>query len=482
MKQKILILLGIAVLCVPKGFSQDPFHQYFIEKTMRLDYLHCGTSDKEWFAYDEILRENTWAGCYDKLVDTLDLGKYRFEVTDNASGAVIYSRGFSSVFGEWQTTTEAADGVQRAFHESVRFPWPKDTVTVVLETRDTFNQFQKLWSHTIDPSNPNMRKNSCPDYPVVPFINNGPSPEKVDIVILPDGYTKDEMGKFNSDVKRLLAVLFDTSPFKERQSEFNVWGVEAPSMESGIDNPQAGIYRNTVLSSSFNAFGSDRYVLTWDNKAVRKVAAAAPYDFLYILFNSEKYGGGGIYNLYSTCTSDNVWSDYIFTHEFGHSFAGLGDEYYTSDVAYSDFYPVGIEPWEPNITTFANGKTPKWVSCLGLDMPIPTPWEKAKFDAHQSEYGKERATWKENGMNQTQIDSLVHINDQWVSNFLRTQAHWGQVGAFEGAGYASQGIYRPYLDCRMFTRSMTGFCPVCRRAIDTMIDFYTYSKIDDRKD
>ncbi|MBN2286964.1 MAG: hypothetical protein JXI43_10985 [Tissierellales bacterium] len=474
MKNRHLSLMLILFTNSLLSQTGPAFEDHFINKTLRMDYVHAGTAVEEWYAYNELYQEPVWAGSMTNLVDTLNLGKYIFEVRDTQTDELLYSRGFCSIFGEWETTQEAIDGIQRSFSESVRFPWPKRTVTIIISSRDQYNDFQEDWVFTIDPAEPNIRKNIFyPNAKVTGVIDNGDPNQKVDIVMLPDGYTADEMDKFLKDTKRHLDILFSTSPFKERKKDFNVWAVEIPSNMTGIDDPQSNRYVDNVLSCSFNSFRTDRYILTWDNVTLRKVAALAPYDQIIVLINDSKYGGGGIFNLYSTCIADNEWSGYIFVHELGHAFGGLADEYYTSDVAYSEFYPLNVEPWEPNITVLLDENHVKWQELIEPATPVPTPWDKETYDRHQTEYNRLRLELRDKHVSQSKLDSLTAVNDQWVNQFLRNQAYWGKVGAFEGAGYASEGIYRPYLDCRMFTRSMTGFDPVCRRSIEKAIDFYT---------
>jgi hypothetical protein len=456
------------------GQSGSAFDLHFTDGCMRLDYFHTGTDKEEVFSYDEIWREPFWAGSRTNLVDTLNLGSYQFQVFDAKTNVLIYSMGFCSIFGEWKTTDEAKNGVRRTFGESVRFPYPKRSVKVCIDARDRANVFREAWSFVIDPGHPNIRRETCfAGTPISVLFDNGDPKRKVDVVLLPDGYKKEEMWKFLKDASRLLAVLFDTEPFKSRKKDFNVRAVELPSDDSGIDNPLAGVYRANVFSCSFNSFESDRYVLTWDNKTLRKAASLVPYDDIILLANDAKYGGGGIYNLYATCASDSRWSEYVFTHEFGHSFAGLGDEYYTSDVAYSDFYPAGVEPWDPNITVCTDKSKLKWGDLVEPDVPVPTPWDKEAFDIHQAEYGKVRGILQKAKAFQTRIDSLTTANDQWLADFLKTRTYSGKTGAFEGCGYASKGLYRPFIDCRMFSRSMVSFDPVCRRSIERVIDFYS---------
>jgi hypothetical protein len=446
------------------------FDIYFMPKTMRLDYTHTGNHSTEMYAFDEVYQEPVWAGPKDRLIDESNLGQYRFQIFDKNSGTLLYSRGFCSVFGEWKATAQAKQ-INRSFSESIRFPWPRATVHVVISERDTLNAFQRVWTIDLDPAEMNFRRSETfSTLEIVPLEIHGDPGEKVDIVILPDGYTRSEMKKFKSDARRLTDRLFSLEPFKSARKQFNVRAVNLPSGESGIDNPRVGIYRDNALGCSYNAFGSDRYVLSWDNKTIRKAASRVPYESICILVNSAKYGGGGIFNLYSITASDNYWSDYVFVHEFGHSFGGLGDEYYTSDVAFNEFYRPGVEPWEPNLTATLDPQQLKWADLMDSGTPVPTPWEKEVFDANQKAYLTKRMGVK---TGTAAADSLTAANDQWVHDFLRNQTWWDHVGVYEGGGYASQGIYRPFIDCCMFTRSLTGFDPVCSRAIRVVIRQYS---------
>lgn len=475
MKNRVLFsLLVVFISASSLAQTGPPFDRYFIDKTMRLDYFHTGTHDREVYSYDEIFQEPVWAGSQKNLVDTLNLGKYLFKVTDVKTNELIYSRGFSSIFGEWQTIDEALKGIWRTFSESIRFPWPKGPVKITIGSRDRYNVFHDEWDFIIDPQNPDIRKTEYfPDAKVTKLLYNGNPHTKIDLVLLPDGYTREEMTKFIEDARRILNILFSISPFKERKKDFNVWAVEAPSGDSGIDNPRAGRYKDNLLGCSYNAFGLDRYALTWSNKTIRKVAARAPHDHVHILMNEKKYGGGGIFNLYATCAVDNEWSGYLFVHEFGHAFAGLADEYYTSRVAYNEFYPPGVEPWEPNITAHVDKNRVKWQDLMEPGTPIPTPWSKEEYEKHQREYGTLRQKMIKEGATQNKLDSLSAAAGKWVHDHLRSQEFWGKVGVFQGACYASEGLYRPFLDCIMLTKTMTGFDPVCRRAIENVIDFYT---------
>jgi hypothetical protein len=280
------------------------------------------------------------------------------------------------------------------------------------------------------------------------------------------------MEKFRKDVRHFNDVLFSTEPFKARAKDFNVRAVEAESRETGIDIPDQNVWKATALGTRYSTFGLARYVLTDQNKALRDIAAAAPYDFICILFNDTRYGGGGIYNLYATTyTKEEVkgqeWQmDYVYVHEFGHSFAGLGDEYYSSSVAYNDFYPPGVEPWEPNITASTDRAKLKWKAFVDPSTPLPTAWEKTAYDSLEAL----RAKLDRLAPDYYEKRAPLYNAAQAI---LQAGAKGGVVGAFEGAGYAARGLYRPAVDCRMFSLSVTGFDPVCSAAIGRSIDFYS---------
>jgi hypothetical protein len=310
---------------------------------------------------------------------------------------------------------------------------------------------------------------------------------KVDIAILAEGYTAAQADKFRRDLSRVAEALFRYEPFASLADRFNVWGVFKPSQESGCDEPSRGIHRRTALGTTFDSLGSERYLLTEDNRALRDVAAAAPYDVLYVMVNHERYGGGGIYNLFCTFTTDNQWSEYIFVHEFGHAFAGLADEYYTSSTAYNEFYPRGIEPVEPNITALLDPAAPKWRDLVTPATPLPTPWEKAAFDELDRAYQKRRTEMNDHlarrmreGAPAGEIERLKAESEtaslehaQRVDAFLARSAWVGKVGAFEGAGYSAEGLYRSQLDCMMFTKGAKPFCAACRRGIARVVERYT---------
>ena len=469
--------LGIvfaSVLVAVSAVSSQTYQKFFTDKTMRVDYLHTGTKGQETFSLDEVIEEGAWPGSKINLIDTLNLGEYMVRVFDVRTNTMIFSRGFSSIFNEWQTTDEAAAGLYRTFSESMRLPFPKGKVQFTIARRDKRMEFHELWAIIIDPADPMQvkKQKSAYAFKVGRIMNNGSPNDKVDIVIVGDGYAKGDMEKFRKDAKRFNETMFATHPFKSRKGDFNVWTVEAESHDSGIDIPDAGVWKNNILGSRYSTFGSARYVLTTENKTLRDIVALAPYDFICILINDSRYGGGGIYNLYATTyTNEQVkgqeWQmDYVYVHEFGHSFGGLGDEYYGSSIAYNDFYMPGVEPWEPNVTALLDKKNIKWKKFVDSATLIPTLWEKAKYDSLEAERGKlDRlaADYYEKREPIFRIQKEILSDTRFV----------GKVGAYEGSGYAAKGLYRPALDCRMFSLSLNDFDPVCSDAIMHVIDFYS---------
>jgi hypothetical protein len=438
-------------------------------RTMRVDYYHTGMAGEEHFSLDEVRLEGEWPGRLDRTVDDTNLGKYLFEVIDRKTNRVIYSRGFASIFGEWETTDEAKSA-RRTFSETVRFPAPTAPVQLVIKKRDKENAFREVWSTLIDPADESINR----AYPskganVWAVIKNGEPSDKVDLLLMGDGYTASEMGKWHADAKRLADTLFSIPPFKDHKQGFNVWAIDTPAEESSVSRPSDGVYRHTPLGASYDAFGSERYVLTFDNKRLRDAAAAAPYEFIEIVVNDRKYGGGGIHNLYATVSADNASTPYVFVHEFGHHFAGLADEYYTSDVAY-DTNQERVEPWEMNAT--ADPKASKWADLITPGTPLPTPWKKEEFEAYEKGIQARRREIRKQHRPEAEMEALFAEELAHDVPLLAGPPYGGRVGAFEGAMYQPKGYYRPQTDCIMFSRNTAGFCAVCRRAIERVIGQY----------
>jgi hypothetical protein len=435
--------------------------------TLRLDYVHSGAATEERFALDALVLEGPWAGRLDRALDDTGAGRYFFEVADAASGRVLYSRGFASVYGEWETTPEAKQRA-RAFHESLRFPLPAAAARVVLKKRAPDQSFRDVWSVEVDPADPAIDRAGPSPFRVWAVQESGPPADKVDLLLMGDGYTAAEMPLWHRDAQRLADLLFAVSPFKERRRDFNVWAVDTPSDQSGVSRPSDGVYRRSALRASYDAFGSERYVLAFDNRRLREAAAAAPYEFVEIAVNERKYGGGGIHNLYATVAAQSAWAPYLFVHEFGHHFAGLADEYYTSPVAYAAAEGDRTEPWEANAT--ADPRAAKWRDLLTPGIPLPTPWAKEEFEAAQREIQARRRKIREEKRPEAEMDALFREERERMTALLHAGPQAAAVGAFEGAQYEARGYYRPQVDCIMFTRNEVPFCRPCRRAIERVID------------
>jgi hypothetical protein len=442
-------------------------------RTMRLDYFHTGNAAEEVFALDSAVLEGEWPGPPDKAIDDTNLGKYYFEVVDRRTNRILFSRGFASIFGEWELTEEAKE-TRRTFHESLRFPEPAGPVQVVLKKRDQRNAFTEVWSVPVDPASGIIDRSAPPaGVRVWAVMKNGPPSDKVDLLLMGDGYTAAEMDKWHRDAKRLTETLFSVSPFRERRNVFNVWAADTPSDESGVSRPSDAVWRRSAVRASYDAFGSERYVLTFDNKRMREAAAAAPYEFIEIVVNERKYGGGAIHNLYATVAADNTSTPYVFVHEFGHHFAGLADEYYTSDVAY-ETGSARLEPWEPNVT--ADPGAAKWKGLIASGTPRPTPWAKDEFEEIQKRVQARRRDIRAQKRPESEMEKLFAEELAWTKPLLARPPYGDKVGAFEGAMYEAKGYYRPEADCIMFTRNMESFCAVCRRAIEHVVDLYSATK------
>jgi hypothetical protein len=489
MKRGATVLI-LVLACSGWLVSQDAirFDDFFIDRTMRIDYFHGGDSKVEWITTDKIYDQGVWAGSKIHLIDRFDNGRYYIKVYDALSGKLIYSKGFDCYFAEYKTTESALKGIKRTYHETALIPYPKQKIRFTLEIRDKKNILHRLYTQDIDPAGINIIKES-PDQRAKVFevLKNGAPAAKVDVAFIAEGYRKEERELFRSDLKRFADVFLSLEPYTTHKQKFNLYGVFRPSEESGCDEPRRGVFRRTAVEASFNSLGSERYLLTEDNKSLRDIAAAVPYDALVIMVNHKRYGGGGIYNFYCVFTAHNQWSDYLLLHEFGHSFAGLADEYYTSSVAYNEFYPEGVEPTEPNITALLDPSNLKWKEFLSPGIKIPTPWEKEGYDKMDRAYQKKRrdinakiSKLMREGAAETEVEkwekesaelSRTH-RDQVEAYFARSRFK-GKVGAFEGAGYASLGLYRPMLDCLMFTRGKKPFCRVCAQAVVRVIEHFS---------
>jgi hypothetical protein len=428
MKYHSVISMGfcLLILTTVQSQTQSPsFDQFFDEGVMRVDLVWTGSAGQSSYSFSGIKKEKFYSGSHSSLIDPFNYGDHKFMVRDAANNTLLFSRTYCTLFREWQTTLEA-DTIRRAFSHVVRFPWPKEKVILEVYDRDEKGGFSLAWTGTMDPSTIFADPGNPLVFETADIEINGPPDEKVDLLFLAEGYTEPEMDKFLADAERSADYIFSEEPFRSNREAFNIRAVKSISREKGTDIPGDGIWKNTILNSNFYTFGIERYMTTLDFKSVCDVASNAHYDQIYILVNTPKYGGGGMYNMYAISAADNKESQAVVIHEFGHAFAGLADEYFNSAVAYNDYFPLDVEPWNPNLTTLVDFGA-KWKSMVDKDTPVPTPPEEA--------------------------------NEQ-------------KVGVYEGGGYVARGVYRPMIDCRMHSND-AAFCPVCSRAIMEMIHWQT---------
>lgn len=425
MKKQMILSLILCFVTILNLRSQDnpTFENYFTNRTMRLDFIHTGDNRSEEYIFDKIIEEPYWGGSKVNLIDTYNYGNQYLKVFDVATDRLIFSRGYCTLFNEWQTIPEATT-MHKAYAEGVVFPYPKSPIRIEIHARDSKGEWHKKFTHTADPASYMIRRTDN-RLPVVDILHSGPTDKCVDIVLLAEGYTLDQREKFETDCHNFADALLSYEPFKSRRKQFNIRAVWLASKDEGISIPGERRWCRTPLESSFYTFDMERYLMVDNFQKVRDIAASAPYDYIYILANTPKYGGGGIYNFYGISSASHPSkAGQVYTHEFGHLFMGLGDEY-QGNSAYSEMYPQGVEPWEENLTTLTRFEEKDWKKMLDPTTPIPTPDSEKKSPA---------------------------------------------IGVYEGGGYANKGVYRPAQSCMM--RDLVDFCPVCQAALIKMINFH----------
>jgi len=401
------------------------FDRFFTNKTLRIDYLLAGNDRETTVFLWQLKEEPFWGGPLNNLIDPWNTGNYRYSLYDSASGQLIFRKGYSSLFEEFQGTTEAKE-IRRAYPMTATMPYPVVTVRFEIDHRVFVSgEFEPIFSLNVNPGNYFIVHEPINICHVTLIGEQGDPSRQLDIAFLAEGYTMEEMPKFVEDARRFSDYFLSVEPFSEYKDRLSFWAVESPSAGSGVDIPGKREYVNTGFNSSFYTFDSDRYLTTPDTWSMRDAAANAPYDQIIILNNSMKYGGGGFYNHYCQSTVDNEVSVIVAIHEFGHSFGGLADEY-VGGVNYDGFYNLHLEPWEPNITTNTDFGS-KWVNMIADGVPVPTP---------------------------------------------RDSTYRNVVGMFEGGGYMAKGIFSPVMSCRMKENDAKGFCPICQDALRKKILFY----------
>lgn len=484
-----LFLVALALPALTAAQIQPPFDEYFLDKALRVDLYQAGDAKDETVTVHQVTEEGLWPESKSGLLPPFEYGRYVLKLYDVASNRLIFARGFDTMFAEYKTTSPALLGTARVFQRSVRVPLPKRPVLFVVEKRDKRHLLQPLFSQVLDPADYHIgrEKPASGDWIYEAQVTGDPH-DKVDFVFVAEGYTAEDKDKFKADVDRMTAYLFTVEPYKGMKDRFNIRAVFRASAERGMDEPRQRIYKKTVLNASFNAFDLDRYMLIEDDHRMHEMAGQVPYDAIIVLVNSQRYGGGSIGLDYCVTTVDHRTSPQVFVHELGHSFAYLADEYYQSEVSYNDFYPAGVEPLEANITALLDPANVKWKDLLSPGIGVPTEYGKDKTEALQAERragrearAKDIEAAKKKGAPEKEIkgieekykaaDAVLAARAEAVRK--EYAALDDKVGVFEGAGYASKGLYRPMVYCIMIFNPKNEFCRVCQRAIGRMIDFYS---------
>ncbi|MDR3651448.1 MAG: M64 family metallopeptidase [Paludibacter sp.] len=424
MSKQTFILFLFLIYCSSSSSFAQQYSTYFTDNACRVDFHFCGNATQTAVFLDKVKRESFWGGRRAHLSSDLNLGDFRFRVLDSISGNQLYIDGFCALYHEWQTTAEAKI-TNKSFEQTIQFPFPKKGVTLIIEKRLDLDHWQQLFSYKLSPTD-KLIQYIKPKAVPVKIITKTASPDKaIDIAVIAEGYSVNEKQKFYKDAKRLAENLLSYEPFTKYKKRINIYAIAAISEQSGISMPQDDDWKNTAVGSHFFTFYEPRYLTTTNIFKLHDLAALVPYDAIYVLANTKTYGGGGIFNNYALTAADNKLSTQVTVHEFGHSFAGLADEYFYDKDVLDNTYDIKKEPWEPNITSLVQFDR-KWNAQLPAGTQIPT----------------------------SIADST-------------------KIGVFEGGGYLKKGMYRPYFDCRMRTNKAPAFCPVCQQAIEKMILFLT---------
>lgn len=427
-KSTYTILIAIVSLLIgaANGVAQS-FNDYFIDKTLRIDYIFSGNVNETRISVDKLNVMPRWYGKRQRLGEVPVHGNGQITMRSHKTGEVIYRNSFSTLYQEWLSYDEAKT-TSRSFENVFLTPMPKDTADITVELYDNRQRVAATFTHTVAPSDILIRHIGEETTPYVTLQQAEDTARCIHIAFVAEGYTEAEMDTYINDARTAIDALFAHEPFQSARKYFNIVAVKSPSKDSGTSIPSKGVWKNTALHSHFDTFYSERYLTTLSIKELHDWLAGTPYEHIMILVNTNEYGGGGILNSYVLSMTHHPKFRPVVVHEFGHSFAGLADEY-AYDQEPIPMYPHDVEPWEANITTLANFHG-KWEDLIAKGTPIPTP---------------------------------ESTDPKLVSS---------RVGVFEGAGYSLKGVYRAVQDCRMRTNENPEFCPVCQRALKNLIDFY----------
>ena len=422
MRKFIMMIVAIAATVAA---SAQSFDAKFDDATLRLDYTFMGNATEQYIAIADLSSTPNWWGRRINLDTTPLKGNGDLTLRDSATGEVLYKTSFSSLFQEWITTPEALT-VTKSFEFTLLVPKPKQSVVATLVLRDNTDK-ESSHTFTIDPRDVLIRDDSkIAPLPYTYIHKGGDSKECIDVAIVAEGYTSEEMELFMEDAKITAEEILSYEPFKSHRDKFNFIAVASPSKDSNVSVPQQEAWRSTAVGSNFMTFYMARYLTSGNVYAMYDIVTNIPCEHFVILANTDTYGGGGIYNSYTLTTAHHRDFRPVVVHEFGHSFAGLGYEYFYDNADDNDnMHSLNHEPWEPNITTMVDFDS-KWADMVADGVEIPTA-----------------------------------VTPERTANYV--------VGAYEGGGYLSKGIFRPTDVCRMRNNTAERFCPVCERAIERVI-------------
>lgn len=422
-RNTILILCFLMII----NIHAQEFTDFFKNKTLRVDYIFTGDAKQQSIYLDELSHLPSWAGRRHHLSELPLEGNGQITMTDLTTRECIYRTSFSSLFQEWLSTDEAQK-TAKGFENTFLLPYPQHPVEIEITLLNSSRKVMARLKHIVHPDDILIHERGISHItPHKYLLKSGSEADCIDVAILAEGYTEAEMDLFYKDAEKACESLFFYEPFKSMKSRFNIVAVASPSKDSGVSVPRKNDWKQTAFNSHFDTFYSDRYLTTSRVKSIHNALSGIPYEHIIIIVNTEEYGGGGIYNSYTLTAAHHPTFKPVVVHEFGHSFGGLGDEYFYEEDVMADTYPLNVEPWEPNISTRVDFSS-KWEDMLPAGVPVPTP---------------------------------PQMNKQYL------------VGVYEGGGYSAKGIYRPSFDCRMRTNEYPTFCPVCQRSIRRIIEFYT---------
>lgn len=424
------LTLLLCVVLASLSLGAQTFDRYFADRTLRVDLIFSGDASAQSVTLHSLSSWSDWAGRRLNLSEVPLRGDGELSLTDEATGEVIYRTTFSSLFQEW-LSMEEAQHTSRAYEFTVLAPLPLAPASLRVVLYNPEQQVAAEMVTRLNPSDILIRSlDGRPRTSHTTIFSGNFEGEKIDVAIVAEGYTSEEMALFREDAHKTVEALFSHEPFGALRERFNFVAVDSASPESGVSIPREGKWTESAIRSHFDTFYADRYLTTSAVFRMADLLVGIPYEHIIVLANTDTYGGGGIYNSYTLTTAHHTHFAPVVVHEFGHSFGGLADEYFydTPDIASNPLVQT-IEPWQQNITNLADFGS-KWADMMPEGAEIPSePTKKAE------------------------------------RNYT--------VGVYEGANYMTRGAYRPAVVCRMRNNTATQFCPVCQRALERMIRFYT---------